>query len=99
MNCISMACGIFTASQRRAGIFILASSIFLWSSDMLAIGEADGGVETIRVVPQIGRRNTTRRVWHKRNERLSICSLEQREGCCVVVRERVNESKCILFFQ
>lgn len=65
---------------------------------MLAIGAADGGVETIRVVPQIGRRNTTRGVWHKRNERLSIRSLEHREGRCAVVRERVNESKCILFF-
>lgn len=65
---------------------------------MLAIGAADGGVETIRVVPQIGRRNTTRGVWHKRNERLPICSLEQREGRCAVVRERVNKSKYVLFF-
>lgn len=65
---------------------------------MLAIGAADGGAETIRVVPQIGRRNTTRGVWHKRDGRLSIRSLEYREGRCAVVRERVNKSKCILFF-
>ena len=97
MNCISMAYGIFTASRRRAGILILASSI-LWSSDMLAIGEADGSVETIRVVSQIGSRNTTRGIWHKRKERLPICSLEQREGRCAVVRERVSKSKYVLFF-
>lgn len=65
---------------------------------MLAIGEADGGVETIWIVPQIGRRNTTRGVWHKRKERLPICRLEQREGRCAAVRGRVNKSKYILFF-